>query len=325
MATTAATNPADSAVTLSGEVINSDPVVGQPHSPLVAAGGIWMLDASKNPGIHLISTSGNLLRSYGRFGQGPGDFEAPFSLSATNDDSLAAWVWDPRLRRLTRLSHPDAADSAIRLVSLESPGVRISRAIRLDSGRYVGFAPNEQEHQLQLFDGSGVRVGVMPSYVPGDSTVPIEERLRSIANVRLCGRADGQGFAIAYPDFGRIDMYDRDGRLQAYAGGETSGADLFPVDPATDVRQFRSPQRGWFMSCAVTARHVFALRFATLMRDESDSGDIIQIFTWDGTLVRTLGLDRRVYGIAVDQAEELLYTVSLESSDLARFRIPRTR
>lgn len=67
-------------------------------------GSIAVLELTP-PRVRIYSADGSFIRDIGREGQGPGEFQAPFRLTTTDDGRLL--VWDPPLRQVVTLDPAD--------------------------------------------------------------------------------------------------------------------------------------------------------------------------------------------------------------------------
>ncbi len=65
------------------------------------SGNVYVLDYRAN-NIKIFSSEGKFIKTIGRQGQGPGDFNGPFLLAVTKD---RIYVWDSRNRRICVLTH----------------------------------------------------------------------------------------------------------------------------------------------------------------------------------------------------------------------------
>jgi hypothetical protein len=307
---------------LSGEVINRDPILGLPADMALAGSSLWIRDAAANPSIHLLNpVTGRLLRSLGRRGQGPGELRKAYVMSATQQDSTAIWVWDIEAQHLVRMVGDGGADSAIRILKPDAVGAVVTHGVRLGSDRVVGLSVLSDSLRLHVFDGSGKRIRSLPTYLPGDTTVPIRERIEATLTATVCALPDGKRFAISYGGFRRVDLYDRDGNSIGFVGDAMSGADLFPFDRTTDKRAFRPTKRQWFLFCSLTERHVYALRYNDIESNVA-GGNTVEVFDWRGGHVASLALDCNVSGLAVHPTEALLFATVHGTSEVVRFRLP---
>lgn len=73
---------------LSGTLLVSDPVIGQPGTMVTNGGLLWVTDRSGNPAVHAIDlATGAVVSSEGRAGEGPGDFASISNLSIRPGDT----------------------------------------------------------------------------------------------------------------------------------------------------------------------------------------------------------------------------------------------
>src|SRR5690606_22930912 len=94
---------------LQGELLVSTEIIGDPRYASVVGRQLWISDRAGDPWLHVIDLEADsIVISFGRTGEGPGDFSEVPQLSNRLHDSGGIWAYDARLRRLTRLStRPD--------------------------------------------------------------------------------------------------------------------------------------------------------------------------------------------------------------------------
>jgi len=179
-----------------------------------AKGNIYILD-SANARVQKFGPDGKFLATFGRKGQGPGEFVMPDSLDFTADGRLV--IFDPFQRRI-QINPPDGKDP--KMISLTEQQVSKLRALR--QGGYVvkgrTFAasfgmPGEKEKPappklLKILDAEGKVVREF-----GD-LIDLGDPMTSVYGSSLAFDLNAQDEIIAaYQYQNRVEKYSKDGKL----------------------------------------------------------------------------------------------------------------
>ena len=312
-------------VSLHGEMLGAQPIVGKPGRVLHVGGSVWVLDFARDPFMHVFKSSdGSLIRSLARTGQGPGDLMEPLNLSARTDDTSGVWVYDPMLRRITRFDLAGDSARAVRTVLLDTREF-VERAFWLGSNAIVGLVSSDTGRFI-LFDTAGRNVGKRAGPLLGADSIPLAERARSTRQLDVCARPNGHGFAISYIGASRVDLFDGAARHTRSASVPFVGEALFVREEATGRIRPTHPY-AWYLSCATTDRYVYAL-FAGFPQERGAPppancvGKFVHVFDWSGDLVRVFALDLPVDGIAVTSSGDRLTGVCATQASVVSFRLP---
>jgi len=169
--------------------------------------------------VRLYDSSGRHLKSLGRKGEGPGEFQRIETLSLMPGDSIA--VWDYWLRRITVLS---PVGEVARVVSLAGVADRVRHLLSLGNAGFVGFSyshtsiPDEPGHYRMPYEV--LRFG--PDGEVLDTVTVIggfEGFQASIGDAAVPFGKDGHlavhatDFVLGSADAMRMDWYNEDGEL----------------------------------------------------------------------------------------------------------------
>jgi hypothetical protein len=205
---------------------------------LLDDGRIVVANAGNNS-LSVYDARGTYVRSIGRKGEGPGEFEVPMWVGSVAGDTVL--VWDRRLKRisifgpsgdLARVTTLEGADGAFP----EAVGLLGDRSFVTNAGVDVfGMASRRgvvrDSITLQRFGPDGKLTGVVGTF-PGDESY-INERDRGYTWDALpFGR---QTFTVA----GRNGVY--------VADGETGRVTLYGLD-GQRIQSWNSPLEGWNVS-----------------------------------------------------------------------------
>jgi len=283
----------------------------------------WMLVTDGLMSRHLAIVnlrSGRLEWQVGRHGQGPGEFLGPFWSIPASDEPPAAWVYDFRNRRLTRLP----LDQPGRAAEWESRpldvGVSLTQMIHNSRGLLAaGFFP---DYTLLQMDSAGKplrRIVADPPFSPRD--IGHRDGRRLLNHNYLSYRPAGDRVALAYQFRSRIDFFTAEGDRYGSVEGPRQ------TRPSWTVRGARF---GWndenemaFWGVHSTDRYVYAL-FCGCRADEDRMPSRVQVFRWNGDFVTELSLDRPVLEFTVSPDDALLYAaVETPWPAVGEFRLPR--
>ena len=316
--------------TVVGEVLNQSPAIGMPWDLEVSDSILWIADASGDPMVHAVDVNtGGLIRSLGRRGGGPGEFDGQvFGLSVRQGDVPGSvWAYDLEPKRLTRLDVGASSSTDYDIISLTSPGTVI-RAFWVGADIIMGTGTTAQDRFVR-FDSAGLLVDEISGVLVGDSSVPEAERAKvSFTGAQGCEHGN-QGFAVIYFSIGRIELYDAQGALRRVAAVPYPSDAQFAHDPHRN-RWSQIQDRRWYVSCTGTVDHLYAL-FSGRRYDafdpyspEADVGRFIHIFSWDtGALVGVLKLDRAVSALSMNGDGSVLYASSEADAKVYRFVLSR--
>jgi hypothetical protein len=253
--------------------------------------------------------SGEVLVSFGRGGQGPGEFESVDHVAPDPTSAGTFWLHDRSRLTLQRFALDGialGADSVLQLPPL------VGRALYpawQNPGDLTFLAPTDTSAVVRWRLAGGV-VGAYGGAIslPGlslDSLVP-DARVRVAADLRGCYDGARRSYVRMHRRAGALEIVD------AESGGSTVAAVPFP-HPAVF---FRDPDRGdaffpdpyrervSYMSCATTPEFVLALysgrRRGAYSTEAVHHCYFVHVFLWDGRSVGVLELKEPLKGIAID-------------------------
>lgn len=288
------------------------------------------LDAMLKPAVHVVDLeTSRRVGAYGRNGDGPGEFEDPEQVvvgaSSSPDE---AWVLDGMHQRLTRLS----------LREIEAGGVVNAETFRLDGPNAGALVRTEDGTWFAggwITDG---RVGRFHADLTYDRTIvgfppevaeaPGTTLLQAYESWIVADPA-GERLAAATLLGGLLEIFDREGQPIATAavpdpfqpswaqGRSISGRAVMAVGPET---------RFGFGDLAATERYLYGVFSGRRVEEDGPvwTSPEVQVYSWDGTHVKTLFLDRAAEAIAIDESDTWLYATGLEPSPwIGRYQLPR--
>ncbi|MGD8278852.1 MAG: hypothetical protein PVH00_12525 [Gemmatimonadota bacterium] len=307
-------------------VLSNAPVIGQPWNVRLSGGKLWVIDAAGDPEIHVLDPlTGELLRSGGRKGGGPGEIRGALSnVQADPTGEAAIWAFDEGAQRMLRFAfaEPAGADSAIRLQGTPP----LFRAAWLTSEEGVGVTGNPAA-RFVFFGGDGRFLRAVPGDLLGPETAPRDERVRAtVTRFSLCGRPNSRQYAIAYGDAGRIEIH------HATESGPVLAAVPEPAEPVFERRRRGTNRESRFrrtvlhyLGCASSADQLVALYSGvdvTAGMETANHGSSVHVFDWGGNLSAILHIMPAVAGIEVSEDGRTMYGVSYTDASVYRYAIP---
>lgn len=312
---------------LDGEVILRRDELGLPARIEVVGEHLVIVDRGGGPSLHALHRPSGRFASFGRAGEGPGEFTGPWGLDPVPGRS-SVWVFDIALQRLTRVDlGPAGPVSALR----ESPTVRfrspapVTGAVRLEEGGWLaaGLFP---DGRLGRFDDAGRYLGAR-GRVPGSGPELPSELAQHAYHGPVAVRPDRRRVALASLRAGRIEIHD------PATGAVRLAAVPFAFEPRVGVRERRGRPtlvarpdvRYGYVGLAAGPERLYALFSGRTPggHERPSSGEHVHVFDWDGRFLEALGLRADALALAVDEQAGDLYAVSHEPTPaLWRYALP---
>jgi hypothetical protein len=241
--------------------------------------------------------TGEVLRSFGRRGQGPAELWGPFAVVADSDGVV---VLDVSMNRLTHLQPVPRARaysvSDIRVLRTETPVVDIAP---IENGRFLMLGLNPARPLALLDVDEGIEP--LPRPLPPDRMHPkrIVEAMQGV----LRAAPDRRHVVRTRRFASRIEILDGAGSLVAMALGPEH------FDSAVSGAEIRF---GYLDAVAYESGFValYSGRTRASHPGEANYGSQIHAFNWDGGLEAVHHMDHDLIAIAGSEDDRLMYGIA---------------
>ncbi|WP_420462943.1 BF3164 family lipoprotein [Candidatus Palauibacter sp.] len=314
---------------LAAENLFSDDALGWIVDLALVEDRVVAIDAMLEPSVHVFDLDGlRRLGSYGRQGDGPGEFMDPEQIvtgASTSPDEV--WILDGAHQRLTQLSLDEIeTGGVVSPHTLPMNGPNAGSLVRVPDGRWFagGWVTGGR---VARYDAERSFDRTIVGFPPEAGEAPGSTLLQAYES-RVVADPAGDRLAAATLLGGLLEIFDSDGEVIAHAavpdpfqpsweqGRSREGRAVMSVGPET---------RYGFTDLAATDRHLYGLfSGGRVMQDGTPwATKEVQVFTWDGEYLTTLYLDRTAETVAVDASDTWLYASGPEPSPwVARYRLP---
>ena len=179
---------------LEAEILSRHPVIGMPVRIQPWGKRLVVADAAGDPELHFLdATTGRLLVSSGRQGDGPKEFAGPVAgIQVPPHDAGALWAFDASGRKLMRIDESG-------VVGLGAPSVNLRgvpfvlAASWLDSLTIVSVNRQPEEERFVFFDREGNISRVVPGLLLGGGYDPNGTASEGQSELRVLPASDGKG------------------------------------------------------------------------------------------------------------------------------------
>jgi hypothetical protein len=324
----------DSAVSkhfsVTAEELPGDAIFGQPADLDIAGSYLWVHDlVNSAPWLHVLDTAtGQVVRSLGRVGEGPGEFKEVSNIFAASPPDPSMWIWDGSEGRLTKLQpDPAAAGANSQTLVIKPAMAMISWVSPLGRSLFLGRRTSNLAGHFVVFTPAGAIVRTDSLRIPLKDSVPLRAIREAINGSALCTRRDKAGFAIVYPYAARIQLFDSTAALLGNAYVPEQGEESFVRDMATGRFRFQ-PGKLYYRACAYSQDMLFVLYIGAQPKAGGVTpwyGRVIQVFDLQGHFLGRLTTTANLSALVADSSGGRLFALSFENSKLYKIAVPPMR
>ncbi|MFN9116518.1 MAG: BF3164 family lipoprotein [Gemmatimonas sp.] len=321
---------------LEGEVLGSGEELATPGSILVLDSLLVVIDRKNDKQLSILSKhSGRLLGSFGVKGNGPGEYRAPWTVSADPAVKGRLWVFDRQLRRLTRVDigrMPLAP--GFPKVETRTMTRSFNEVISLRAGSFLGANPAAETARLAvaLVDGElKSRHAPLPQSPPD---VPLAA-WQNAQQVHIAVDPNRRRIVAASRYADRIEIFDDGGRAIGLAERffsfeprfEAGALSVRSRDDKTTMALGNEARIG-YVSLALSKNFIYALFSGTTMGASMTPtyGAYLHVFDFAGKSRGVYKFQGPVAAIAVEPDDSRLYATRHDPEPaLLVYRLPALR
>lgn len=287
--------------------------------------GSNLLVADRRTSPHLLLFSlhdGQLISSFGRNGEGPGEFYDPSWIQPA-ERAGQYWVYDFSNRRLSLLDYSTPEQPLLVEDTPLNLGVSLRRVVVTDSA----FVANGLFEDFTLVvlnrDGEPLRrIAGTPPFRAEDGLGRVGLRLTNVNELGL--RPNGRDIVLVYQFLPKLSFFSLADTTQLEAHGPRPMRASFRTDPETRRFFWNDDNESAYWGVEVTNDYVYALfQGRRDFVNPAPRPDRIHVFTWQGEFVRELVLDTPVTTFTVSADNSRLYGfVEEPHPQIAEWRMP---
>lgn len=259
---------------------------------------------------------GNFYKSFGLVGHGPGEYIGAFSIDVSpfNKEFL---IYDITLSRLTLYTLDslltDTSYNYKKIIKLNSDrGITVNVSwLAKDNFVSSGYY---RDGRLCFFNPNGQNISITGSVPSGrKSHVPITVHQHAYQSY-LAVRPDLRKIVLATRYADQLEIYSESGNIESVAKGphrfspayQLANARGYPTLEYTDKTRFG------YIDLVATNNFIYGLYSGERRNKSKDShaGQFINVFDWEGQPVYQYKLDRKLFSIALDAKNDVLYGIS---------------
>jgi hypothetical protein len=309
--------------TLASRALAGLELVTLPSFPALRDELLIISDGDGNPYLHLLDpTSGLPAGSFGRSGEGPGEFGSwPQILKGPPDLERRTWVFDARLRRLTALGPWRIEDGPLQTpvsITIQLPAGYISNPLWTRNGELLATMRSEDpaEWGLAWFTPEGTERRRFQSFDFHDDRFALRD-LASAYAFTMCQSPDRQLIAAVHRNAGAGFVISDQGTHLGALHVPIPFKPLAFRHPITRRLRFLNEPaaRTAYMGCDATSDRIYAVFRGALQAltpgRSSGNESYLHVFDWSGTLRAVYRLDHGANSIVIDTTHSLAYTTTL--------------
>lgn len=291
---------------LTGRVVVPASFVGYPAGMLALGEHLVISDYPTGEGaLHLVDlTTGERLLSFGRVGEGPGEFTSIPRLLRDPVDPQSFWAFDPGASRLSRFHIRDLLGRLIeptRMVPLTFPRIMYDvQFVGPGALAGLGLAPDGRLALIDVDSGTVTFHGSIPDALEGLPRSVVQHAYQS----QLALSPDRERIVLAHWRGGGFEIYDAGGNPRGGFNGPFAFEPDFMVDegPRGPIMRAGPRNRYGYLDLVTTDSLIIALfsgRAEAHYRRDAWIGEYLHVFSWAGQLLRAFRLDRPVHNITL--------------------------
>ena len=312
--------------TLEGRSLVDPNVLGSPDDIVASSDRLLVADdKAEKPLLVFDRFSGDLLKSAGAFGSGPGEVSGHSKLDVKTGKS-EGWVLDIIHQSLTYVHLDTLVATGVlspRSTRFGNSGGVVLNSAQMADGSILGWGVHPVEG-LAMFDSSGAFEGAFGNAPPGADNVSMAIRNHAWRQT-LRTSPDAERLVAAYYNADRLDIYDS-GVLTHIVNGPEFFEPVYIADetPGGQMLALQPDNRSGYIDVEVTEEFIYAL-YSGKKRDETNRGTYFLVFDWTGRPMGRLNVSGSPSSMAVSADNSELYVIFKSPvPQIIRFEIPES-
>lgn len=285
--------------------------LGSPTRLVVADDKIVVINSYGEPYIHVIDkTRGELITTFGRNGEGPGEYKAPFAVS-TGLDPDTIYVGDAGIGRVTSvvLTQMTAnSDAYSRIIPVT--GTTFQEILRVPDGFLANSGSGRDRFFRMNMNG---RITATFGPPPPVDTTEVPPDVAALAYTDVIAVNHQRGLIAAGGAWtGSLVIYESDGSIRDSVDTPIRFRPRFRVGSRAERPSFIPAQetRQGYVDLVGTQCCIIGLFSGKTLAESAGSsatGRDLHVFTWDGDLLRVLRVDRNINSLAIDSQNDSFF------------------
>lgn len=301
---------------LAAQAVDTSDALAAPTDMAIVGGYLVLLNTRGDPVVRAYDRrTGRLVRSFGREGEGPGEFRAAWSLDPEPGSRSAFWIFDIGLQRFTRVDLERDFDpgSTLGARSIRMDAVPVTAPLWIADTLLVSTGLFAEGGRLAQMDGTGRLRRVVGESPPGAAEAPMQVRQHAYQST-VRPNPERSLLAVGTRHADRLEVLRIDGSRVAAAARRANFEPVYEsaIYAGQPAMASGEEMRFGYIDLATTSNRIYALYSGRRRADfpgEANFGEHVHVYDWSARLVEVIQLDSPVLSIAADEAQQKLYAV----------------
>ncbi|NLT50643.1 MAG: hypothetical protein GXX85_06995, partial [Ignavibacteria bacterium] len=251
----------------------------------------------------------DFMYSTGRIGAGPGEFTQGISLNVSRFDSTIVSLLDLTSFKVLFYKNKNNLLSYTNNIQLEEG--RPYAPVYVNRNSIYSLCSEIFDGRFAKYDSLGKLLNTLGDLPPGkedDTPVPVHQQA---CDGELLITPDASKFVVSYRFADMIDIYDSIGVLLKRIQGDKGLTPIYRVVYDSYPYMVLDKEKAiiGYIDIAVTNKYIIAL-YSGNKPYTNIEGDLLQCFDFDGNLISTCKLDKKVSKITIDKKNDRLIAIS---------------
>ncbi|HYQ57835.1 MAG TPA: BF3164 family lipoprotein [Draconibacterium sp.] len=235
------------------------------------------------------------------------------------------WAYDVTLKKIFTLDKTIALNNDDKIFSSGSVKDNFYQIALKDTNNFFVCGKTDSEYKIQKLDFSGKLLDQFGEFYHIPKAIPIDA-LKDAYHSFFYLKPSGEKLALSYLYTDVIEIYNIKDPSQNIALQGPDRVDLnFHVAKRRNYNYMEKNEeiRKTFLSGAVTNEYIY-LAYSGLSYAEKDDMDYcssVYVYSWDGSPIKKLNLDRRITCLTVSEDNKIIYSFDADNGFLVKAEI----